>query len=269
MVPILLSLGIVPVIAWFIAEDRLHRSRWTVSGVTFGVIAHPFFLGLSIPSVYAGFPIGLIAMAVMLIHRAPGHELLVALLGHQRLVGIEQFAVYALNAIHWAIVYGLIGWYLDRDASRKRTKIPLFLLVIPILFNVIPSSKRTVKEAIWKQNNPAGVVCFQLKDADPDARVWFDIGSPKIRPTRFGSVPLGSKPYCGNYGLSLSPLIIQVYSATEENRRKQRASDEDSPSTPLEVPVAEGKKTCVGIFQDRSPSSLRWSTRIVACGEAT
>jgi hypothetical protein len=266
MVVALLSLLLVPLVAWLIAASWVTRHRWTITGTSFGAIAYPFFIGLSIPMLYAGFPIGLIASAVMLLHMAPGRELVIAIVEHRRLTDLETMWVYGLNGVHWAVVYGLIGWFLDRDPRRKRTRIPLFLLAIPLVFNVIPSSKRTITEATWKRNNPAGVVCFQLKDADPDARVWFDIGSPKIRPTRFGSVPLGSKPYCGNYGLSLSPLTIQVYSATEDNKRKQRASDEDKASTPLEVSVAEGKKTCVGIFQGRSASSAKWSTRIIDCG---
>ncbi len=199
---------------------------------------------------------------------APGHELVVAIVEHRRLTGIENMWVYALNALHWGVLYGLIGWYLDRSPARKRTTIPLLLLAIPILFQLFPPSKRMIKDAVWKRNNPSGIVCFQLMDADPDARVWFDIGSPKIQPTRFGSAPLGGKPYCGNYGLSLSPLTIQVYSATEANKRRRRAADEDNPSNPLEIQVVTSEETCVGIFPDYSTSPPKWSTRVVDCREA-
>lgn len=268
MVAALLSLIFVPVIAWHVAAAWFPHYRWAITGTVFGGIAYPFFLGLSVPLLYAGFPIGLIASSVMLLHMAPGRELVVAIVEHRRLTDIETMWVYGLNGIHWAIVYGMIGWYLDRDPARKRTAIPLLLLAIPILFQLVPSSKQMVRDFAWNRSNPSGVVCFQLMDADPNARVWFDIGSPKIQPTRFGSVPLGSKPYCANYGLSMSPLTIQVYSATEANQRRRRAAEEDNPSKPLEFDVVAGGKTCIGIFQDRAASPPKWSTRLAECREA-
>ena len=65
---------------------------------------------------------------------------------------------------------------------------------------------------IWK--DVEGVM-----SADPNAQVWIDTGTPpKIDLRRFGSVPFGIKQRCMTYGLSLSPLALEVYSATEANR---------------------------------------------------
>lgn len=270
MVAALLSLIFVPVIAWHIAAAWFPRYRWAITGTVLGGIAYPFFLGLSVPLLYAGFPIGLIASAVMLLHMAPGRELVVAIVEHRRLTDIETMWVYGLNGIHWGIVYGLVGWYLDRDPARKRTAIPLLLLAIPVLFQLIPSSKQMIKDFAWNRSNPSGVVCFKLMDADPDARVYLDIGSPpRNQLARFGSVPLESNPYCRNYGLSLNPFTIQVYSATELNKANRRATDEDSPSEPLTIQIVADGKTCVGIFQDRATSPPKWSTRLVNCREAS
>ena len=118
----------------------------------------------------------------------------------------------------------------------------------------------------WQLKNPAGIVCFLVMNAEPNAQVWLDIGNPpKNQLARFGSVPLGSKPYCGTYGLSLNPLVIQVYPATDANKSNPRASSEDAPSEPLAIQIVANSKICVGIFPDHSTTPNKLTTRIVDC----
>jgi len=266
MVLFYISLFLAPVIAWFFARAWRPNFRWTIAGITFGLIAYPFFEGLMIPLIYAGPPIGLISIKALLFHMSPGQELVRAIVGHRRLIGVENLWVYALNAINWGIVYGLIGWFIDRSFFLNGKKTPLLLLAIPAFIHFFPLSKTMIEAAIWKKNNPSGVVCFQLMNAEPNAHVYFDIGTPpRIQLTRFGIGLLGSTPYCGNYGLSLNPLTIQVYAATKGNRTNRRAASDDAASEPFAIQVVAEEKTCVGIYPNHAYSPPKWKPKTVDC----
>lgn len=261
-----LSLCLVPVIAWHVAKAWCPRYRWTIVAATIGVIAYPFLVGVSIPLLYAGPPIGRISSTVMLFHRAPGQEFVRAIVEHRRLVGVENLWAYALNAIHWGIVYGLVGWLVERSSAGNRRWSPLFLIAVPALIYLFPLSKTKIEAAAWRKNNPSGVVCFHLMNADSGAQVYFDTGSPpRIQLTRFGRGLSADAPYCGNYGLSLNPLTIQAYAATEDNRANRRAAPDDAVSEPLSIHVVAGRRTCVGIFHDKSHSPPKWISKIVDC----
>src|SRR5215813_1481446 len=108
MVLLFSLLILVPAVAWLAA--RHHRYQWSIVGTTFGVISYPFLAGISVPLLYLGFPIGFVGTAVMLMHRAPGHQIVVAIAGHKRLTGVEDVWVYVINAIVWAAFYGFIGY---------------------------------------------------------------------------------------------------------------------------------------------------------------
>lgn len=123
MVLVFLLLILVPAIAWSIAWVYRPNSQWIIAGTSFGMIAYPFFVGLSMPLVFAGFPISFISSAVMLLHRAPGHQIVVEIVGHKRLTGIEDLWVYALNAIIWGAVYGFIGWSVDSNRARNSNNV--------------------------------------------------------------------------------------------------------------------------------------------------
>lgn len=266
MILFYLSLFLAPVTAWLVARAWRPNFRWTIAGITFGLIAYPFFVGLWIPLLYVGHPIGLISSEVMLFHMSPGQELVRTIVGHRRLIGVESLWVYALNAINWGIVYGLIGWFIDRGFFQNGKKKPLLLLAIPALIYFFPLSKATIEAAIWKKNNPSGAVCFHLMNAESNAHVYFDIGTPpRIQLTRFGSGLSGSTPYCGNYGLSLNPLTIQVYAATESNRANRRAVSDDAPSEPFAIQVVAEGKTCVGIYPNHAHSPPMWIPKTVDC----
>jgi len=266
MVLFYLSLFLGPVIAWLVARSVRPNFQWTIAGMTFGLIAYPFFVGLSILLIYAGPPIGPISIKVMVFHMSPGQELVRAIVGHRRLIGVEDLWVYALNAINWGIVYGLIGWFIDRGFLKNGKKGPLLLLGIPALIYFFPLSKARIEAAIWKSNNPSGVVCFQLMNAEPNAHVNFDIGTPpRIQLTRFGNGLSGSTPDCGTYGLSLNPLTIQVYAATEGNRANRRAVSDDAVSEPFAIQVMAEGKICVGIFPDHVHSPPKWIPKTVDC----
>ena len=140
-----------------------------------------------------------------------------------------------------------------------------------MIYRVFGLSEAVYETATSKNQHPSGKVCFQLLDAPPHSQVWIDMGSlpNKVQLHRFGGVPLGSKPFCGNYGLSLAPLQIQVYSATDSNNRNFQASSEDKASEPLPIQIVSNSKTCVGIFPGASDGSSKWITKIVNCERLT
>lgn len=144
----------------------------------------------------------------------------------------------------------------------------VFLLgFIFLIYRVFGFSKSMYEAVSSKNQHPSGTVCFQLIDAPPNSQVWLDMGSlpNKVQLRKFGGVPLGTKPFCGNYGLSLNPLQIQVYSATDSNKRNIQAASEDMASEPFPIQIIINGKTCVGLFSDTSANPSKWITKVVNC----
>lgn len=113
---------------------------------------------------------------------------------------------------------------------------------------------------------PSGRVCFKVKNAPSDSRVWVEAGTPPdLAATRIRSTPLSHKTECVNYGLSMSPLQIQVYSATDSNSKSNFAKNDSEMSNPLTIPIVRNHQTCIGIFPDKLSSTSKWSTEIVGC----
>lgn len=257
-----LFLVFVPVIAFAWANASCPKYAWRIGGAAFGAIAYPFFITLTIPllSISVVNHIGLFFME-------PARTLFVYLKGHPPR-GAENYLNFALCAVIWGTVYGATGTLIDRNPTRKRLLVPLlFFIVIPIAYWIIGFSVSMVQSRLWSIKNPSGMVCFYVMDADPGAQVRLDIGSPSngVQLARFGSAFSSAKPHCSGYGLSLSPLSIQVYSATDGNGANRQAVSEDAPSDPLTFPIIANGKVCVGISSDNAFPQKKWAARIVDC----
>lgn len=265
----MLFLILIPIAGWQLASRVLPARRWLVLGATFGAVVYPFFNATTLPLMYMGrlgFFILEYTNPVTLFHRAPGKILYFAVEGHASPNSDLNLSLIALNAVVWGIVYGVMGWYIDRNPASNRKNLPFLLLAIPALYGLATFSFTMTKAVVWNATNSYGAVCYQVMDAEPGAKVWLDIGSPpKLQLSRFGGMPLSSTQWCGNYNTHMDPLEIQAYSPTDENVRKQRATSEDNPSPPLTIPIVADGKSCVGIFPDNSISPPGWIARITDC----
>lgn len=112
---------------------------------------------------------------------------------------------------------------------------------------------------------PSGRVCFKVINAPSGSRVWVEAGTPpNLAAKRIRSNPLGHNTECVNYGLSMSPLQIQVYSATDSNSKSNFVNDSEM-SNPLTIQIVSDHQTCIGIFPDKLSPPSKWSTEIVGC----
>jgi ABC-type uncharacterized transport system permease subunit len=119
MLLLLLSLLIVPIVAYRLARARYPDHAWLVAGVAFGVVAAPLSLGLYatyfIP--YVGLIPGMIGLALALMHGTPGFQIarLLGAVTSTEVVasGIEPWFLL-INAVVWGVGYGCIGWLIDR-----------------------------------------------------------------------------------------------------------------------------------------------------------
>jgi hypothetical protein len=257
-----LFLVLVPIIAFAWANASCPRYAWRIGGAAFGAIAYPFFFAMTLPLMSIGLENHLHGFFM-----EPGQTLFILLKGH-RPRGSEHYFHFALSAVIWGSIYGIVGTLIDRYPTRKRILAPLLVLVVvPSAYWIIGFSAHMVQARLWSNKHPAGTVCFHVMDADPNASIRLDIGSPSngVQLARFGDAFSSTKPYCGAYDLSLSPLSVQVYSATDGNRVNRQAVSEDAPSDPLTFPVIAHGKLCVGISSDNASPAKKWTARIVDC----
>jgi hypothetical protein len=261
-----LSLILVPVIAYLWACKVRSKYTWRITGATFGAVVYPFFTALTLPLLYMG-RVGLaivdITNPIGIFHRTPGKAIYFLLKGHSPdFRGTEQLWLFALNAVVWGIVYGAMGWYVDRDPDRNKIKIPFLLLAIPVLYNLIiflkllvPASVEIVNQAVNSSNY--GTICRQVIDAEPKTAVWITIGSLKGGFSILRAVE--GEQFCETVTLEKGPF--QVISGSILN-----------PQIVLDIPVAGGGKTCIGLAPTHKGASLPntgwsadWSAKVIEC----
>jgi len=122
---LLILLIVVPGVAWAWSRKRYPSHSWLITGAALGAIISPFSLGLY--STYFLHPIGiatgLVGLLLSLFHGVPGFEI-ATFLGLRDVgtvvQGVEHLYVEGLNAIVWALVYGFVGWCVDRLRFLRR-----------------------------------------------------------------------------------------------------------------------------------------------------
>jgi len=115
----LLLLAIVPVAAWHLARVHVPSHVYLITGVAFGLVISPLSLGLY--STYFispfGFPTGMLGLVSVMFHGAPGFHasVLLGLVPRGEVVsGIGHIYVELFNGILWGVVYGSLGFLVDR-----------------------------------------------------------------------------------------------------------------------------------------------------------
>lgn len=123
MLILLLLLALLPVMASRWARKYKPQSRFTILGLTWGLVVAPFSMGLYatyfIP--FVGLPTGLLGLLLTMLHAAPGYSIGIQIgwfESHTVITGSASIPMFILNGLFWAMIYCAIGWWLiDGDAK--------------------------------------------------------------------------------------------------------------------------------------------------------
>lgn len=123
----LVALWVVPLLTFLWARRRAPRKVWRLTGVSLGFIVAPASSGLY--GLYFVGPLvallGLIGFPLAMFHGEPGFELATLLgLREPRTVvqGVERIYIALLNAVVWSVVYGGLGWAVDRSVGTRKAR---------------------------------------------------------------------------------------------------------------------------------------------------
>ena len=124
MLLLLLLLILFPILSFRWARSHKSESRFIILGLSWGLIAAPFSLGLYatffIP--YVGLPTGLLGLLLVMLHAAPGYTIGIQLgwiESHTVIEGSASIPMFILNGLFWGLIYGGIGWWVDRYKRSK------------------------------------------------------------------------------------------------------------------------------------------------------
>jgi hypothetical protein len=124
MILLLLLLVLVPIAARFWTRKHAPRHRGTLLGASLGLVASPLSLGLYATYFLGplGFVTGMVGLVLSLWHGTPGYYICTTLgvvPAHTVVEGGSRLAVEVSNGIFWGVVYGVLGYGMDR-LRRKR-----------------------------------------------------------------------------------------------------------------------------------------------------
>ena len=117
---------IVPFIAYRMARKRSPRHIFTITGVSTGIVIAPCAFGL-----YSWFFVswiglipGYLGLILVAIHEPPGFHLamqmgLVPAGSVVTSIG-QRLVIESLNAIVWGVVYGIVGYLIDRARNSPK-----------------------------------------------------------------------------------------------------------------------------------------------------
>lgn len=118
MTVLLVALALVPMAAWFFARRFMPQFSATATGVCLGIVVSPLSMGLY--ATYFLGPLGIVTGMIGLVsgtfHGAPGFHIVrsLGLVPAGVIEGVGHLYVETANAIVWAVVYGALGWVIDR-----------------------------------------------------------------------------------------------------------------------------------------------------------
>jgi hypothetical protein len=126
----LITLWAIPIGAFLWARRHALGRLWQITGLAFGAVVSPAATGLY--GFYFLGPLaavlGLVALPLAMIHGEPGYDLAIRLglvQPRSTVEGAPGVYVEILNGLIWAVVYGSMGWLVDRLRSRKKARDPL------------------------------------------------------------------------------------------------------------------------------------------------
>lgn len=123
----LLLAAVLPLAAWIYARLRAREHTGAIVGGACGLAAFPVSHGLFALIVVLPFPFQLVGLLGLIgegLHGFPG-TLLAAIsnIGIRADTSLESIVVdYLFNGLVWAVIYGLLGNYLDRIRHRPRSE---------------------------------------------------------------------------------------------------------------------------------------------------
>ncbi len=123
MLPWLILLIMLPIGAYFWAQKKKSESKFFITLLMLGLIISPLSLGLY--STYFlgpyGIVTGMVGLVSSMFHGAPGYHISLNLgfIPFGEVVkGASQILVSIVNGVFWALVYGAIGYGIDRFRNR-------------------------------------------------------------------------------------------------------------------------------------------------------
>ena len=117
---------LLPFVVYQIAK-RVHPSlTWTATGLFFGLIIAPASLGLYTLFFvsYLGFLPGMVGLFSSFVHDLPGFEIATALRLrniHATVNDQEGVIIEIINGLFWGVVYGALGYLIDRWRGSRGT----------------------------------------------------------------------------------------------------------------------------------------------------
>lgn len=121
---LLVLLILVPIAGYWLARRHFPKHVFRVVGVAFGAIVSPWALGLY--SLYYWSPWGVVpgflGLALTLVHGVPGFKLAIwfGLIPSGVVSEIQsQLVIELLNGLIWGVIYGLVGFAVDKIRLRR------------------------------------------------------------------------------------------------------------------------------------------------------
>ncbi len=97
----------------------------TATGVGLGLIVSPLSMGLYATYFLSplGIVTGMIGLLSLLFHGAPGFHIIrfLGLVPAGVIEGVGHLYIQIVNALVWAVVYGALGWVIDRVRRSRVT----------------------------------------------------------------------------------------------------------------------------------------------------
>jgi len=125
MLTLLILLITIPLTAYIWARKSKPENKFFITLLALGFIVAPLSLGLY--STYflgpAGIVTGMIGLASSMFHNVPGYQisLYFGLIPVGEVVrGNSQIVVGIVNGVFWALVYGAIGYGIDKFRNRAK-----------------------------------------------------------------------------------------------------------------------------------------------------
>ncbi|MEC4680844.1 MAG: hypothetical protein ACE1ZW_01510 [Nitrospirales bacterium] len=125
----LFCLIVLPIGMYRWGKRHYPEKLWFITGVSFGLIASPFSMGLY--GFYfmssLGFIPGMLGFVLTMLHAGPGFEIL-GLVGLREdgnvVSNMQRVKMEVINGVVWGILYGIAGSVVDNYlASRKQSKL--------------------------------------------------------------------------------------------------------------------------------------------------
>lgn len=126
MILLLISLILLPILTYRWARMHMPAYKVTALGISFGLIAAPFSLGLF--STFFLHPVGIVTgfpgLVLFMFHGSPGYHISIqlGLIPSHTVMGSgsNSLLVAVVNGVIWAIIYGLLGYAIDKYRHHRQ-----------------------------------------------------------------------------------------------------------------------------------------------------